>query len=82
MIPTMLVVSVVGGLFRRGWWLIPIATVAWRALLVAGDVIDLDLAVLGAAVLGGLNAAFGVGVGRMIRAVLGKAHADQPVPAR
>ena len=81
MIPTSLVVSVVGGLFRRGWWLIPIAALAWPALLVAGDVIDLDLAVLGAGVLGGLNAAFGVGVGRMIRAILRRPSADHPIPA-
>jgi hypothetical protein len=80
-VPTILVVSVGGGLFQRGWWLIPIAAVAWPVLLIAGDVIDPGLAVLGAAAVGVLNASFGVIVGRMTRAIFRRPSADHPVTA-
>ena len=73
MVPAILVVSVVvGGFSRRAWWLVPIAAVVWPALLLATEVVEFDLAVVGAAVVGTVNAAFGVLLGRLLRSVPGR----------
>ena len=78
MIPTILVPAVVAGLFKRGWWIIPVAAVAWPAILFADDVIESG-SVLVTAAFGVLNASFGILVGRIIRDILGRKRPDQEV---
>ncbi len=59
MIPTMILFGVVLG---RWWWAaLPLAAISWPILLLASDTIDAGQ-IPGAAMLGLLNAAVGVGV--------------------
>lgn len=72
LIPTVLAIGFVGGLWnpKRGVWVVAAATLFWITLvLVAGD-IDSPGATMGAAALGGANAAVGFGLGRLSRSAV------------
>ena len=69
-IPTLLVVGAVAGLFRRGWLFVPVAAVGWPTILILGDVDSGVSFFIGAAAVGALNAAAGVAVGAGIRFVV------------
>jgi len=70
-IPTVLVLGFMAGLviYRRAWWFVPVAAVAW-ALLVALAGSCAGSCSASAAVLGALNATVGVSVGVALRWVV------------
>ena len=72
MIPTLLVLGAIAGLFRRGWLVIPVAAVGWPIILILGDVDSGVSFFLGAAVVGALNTTAGGAVGAAVRFVIRK----------
>jgi hypothetical protein len=67
-IPNVLVLGFVAGLliYRRAWWLVPVAAVAWALVLALAGSCSGSCSV-SAAVLGALNATVGVSVGVVLR---------------
>lgn len=60
MIPTVILLGLIAGRWWRATLLV--AAIAWPAWLVAGDAMELEVALLGAAAAAVLNAAAGVAV--------------------
>ena len=75
MIPILLAVGFVAGLFQRGWLFIPVAAVGWPIALILTDVDSGVGFFLAAALVGALNATVGVAVGAGIRSLIGRIRA-------
>ena len=67
MIPTVIVIAAV----VRQWWIVAVAAVLWPIAVVVWGDIDSIGGFFGAGILGAVNAAFGVIVGRAIQKVAG-----------
>ena len=67
MVPTLLAVGFVAGLFPRGWFFIPVAAVGWPIALILTDVDSGVGFSMTAALVGAMNATVGVAEGAGIR---------------
>lgn len=79
MIPTLIVFGLV---FGRWWRLsLAVAAVGWPAALVAGDVMELEVGLVGAAGVAVLNAGVGVLVHHAVRQAVRRIRARQRADA-
>ena len=69
MIPTVLVIGLVGGLLlpSRGWWVVAVNAIGWTLWLLADGVITTVRQVIANGLVVALNAGLGVVIGTAIR---------------